>query len=70
LSRAVPWYPVLGNHDYGFGASGVQAQIDRTDAHVRDDDLWVFPATNYSRAFRSGNVSVQIVFVDTTTVSL
>ena len=67
LIRRLPWYPVFGNHDYGFGASGVQAQIDRYEA--LDDDLWVFPATNYSRVFRAGKVSVQIVFIDTTTLA-
>lgn len=64
----MPWYPVFGNHDYGFGASGVQAQIDRYEMHT-DDDLWTFPATNYSRIFRAGRVTVQIVFIDTTTLA-
>jgi hypothetical protein len=67
----IPWYPILGNHDYGGGASAVQAQIDRYQAH-EDDDIWTFPSTNYTRRFtipgKDGG-SVVIVFVDTTTLA-
>jgi hypothetical protein len=62
----VPWYPVFGNHDYGYGQTGVKAQIDKTAVN----DYWTFPSTNYSRRF---NVpmggTVHIVFIDTTTLA-
>jgi hypothetical protein len=54
---------LLGNHDYGYGAQGVQAQLDRTLI----DEYWSFPATNYSKTFdipEGGTVTV--VFIDTT----
>jgi hypothetical protein len=62
-SLRVSWYPVFGNHDYGYGAQGVQAQLDRTLI----DEYWSFPATNYSKTFdipQGGTVTV--VFIDTT----
>jgi hypothetical protein len=66
--RHVPWYTVLGNHDYGGGADGVQAQIDRTTATA--DDEWQTPAKNYSRTFHiPGGGSVAIVFIDSTTLA-
>jgi hypothetical protein len=67
----VPWYPVFGNHDYAGGAQGVQAQLDRAREHL-DDDIWEFPATNYSKTFPIPDGlggSVAIVFVDTTTLA-
>ena len=69
----IPWYPVFGNHDYGSGASAVQAQLDRYQEHA-DDDIWMFESTNYTRRFNSsgsGNdsVSVAVVFIDTTTLA-
>lgn len=70
-SLRIPWYPVFGNHDYGGGAAYVQAQLARTKEHL-DDDLWQFDATNYTKIFEipgSGGATVQIVFVDTTTLA-
>ncbi len=67
----IPWYPVFGNHDYGGGASGVRAQIERYQAH-EDDDIWTFPSTNYTRRFDipgEDGGSVVVVFVDTTTLA-
>ena len=66
----MPWYSVFGNHDYGYGASGVQAQIDRSESHY-DDDLWNMPSTNYSKVFAIGDTgeTVHIVFIDTTTLA-
>eukprot|EP01041_Mallomonas_annulata_P004372 gene4372-8705_t len=70
-SLRVPWYPVFGNHDYGYGATGVRAQIDRGTNHDEyGDDYWMLPSTNYSRSFDiPGGGSVHIVFVDTTTLA-
>jgi hypothetical protein len=49
-SLCIPWYAVLGNHDYGGGNSYSIAQVDRTHKHL-DDDLWQMPAKNYSQLF-------------------
>eukprot|EP01031_Cornospumella_fuschlensis_P030453 gene30453-36802_t len=70
-SLRIPWHPVFGNHDYGGGASAVQAQLQRSAEHT-DDDIWQFPAANYSKRFAIPgglNATVQIVFVDTTTLA-
>eukprot|EP01041_Mallomonas_annulata_P001341 gene1341-2590_t len=63
---SIPWYAVLGNHDYGYGSKGVDAQIARTES----GELWKMPSTNYTARFEipSGG-SVQIVFIDTTTLA-
>jgi tartrate-resistant acid phosphatase type 5 len=58
----------IGNHDYGFGLSGISAQIDRTTSG--DDDLWTMPSTNYTQIFSiGGGATLQIVFIDTTTLA-
>lgn len=69
-SLNIPWYAVLGNHDYGYGQQGVQAQIDRTWLDTDGASTWVMPATNYTQRFDipSGGY-VQIVFIDTTTLA-
>jgi hypothetical protein len=67
----IPWYPVLGNHDYGYGATGVLAQLERSNLHT-DDDAWEMPSTNYTKIFPipgSTNGTVQIIFIDTTTLA-
>ena len=66
----VSWYPIFGNHDYGYGLSGIEAQIQRYRDHV-DGDLWQFPATNYSKTFSipGGNGTVTVIFIDTTTLA-
>lgn len=64
----IPWYPVFGNHDYGYGVTGVRAQLDRTSQNP--DGAWQFPATNYTKSFDiPGGGRVQIIFVDTTTLA-
>jgi len=66
---AMKWYGVVGNHDWGYGWTGVQAQIDRTTA--TDDDMWEMPSTNYTRIIElaGGQGSLVIVSVDTTTLA-
>ena len=70
-SLRIPWHPVFGNHDYGGGASAVQAQLQRSAEHT-DDDIWQFPQQFYSQRYRIAGEqggSVLIVFVDTTTLA-
>ena len=71
-SLSIPWYPVLGNHDWGYGLTGVKAQIERTTVH-ENDDFWVMPSTNWSKVFRSSDaddaVTLQVIFIDTTTLA-
>lgn len=67
----IPWYPVFGNHDYGYGSQGVQAQIDRSREHI-DDDTWSLEATNYTKTFdisEEQGGTVHIVYIDTTTLA-
>jgi len=71
----IPWYPVFGNHDYTGGSNAVQAQLQRTQAHV-DDDIWMMESTNFTKRFEfqpsadnATIVSVGIVFIDTTTLA-
>lgn len=65
---AVPWYPVLGNHDYGYGSSGAMIQIARTKEFP--SGYWQMPSTNYSKTYviPTGG-TVRIVYIDTTTLA-
>jgi len=56
--------------DYGYGLTGVKAQLQRTQNHT-DDDTWIFPSTNYTKVFPipGSQDTVAIVFVDTTTLA-
>lgn len=67
-SLKIPWYGILGNHDYGSGLSGVQGQLSRAREHI-DDDLWEMPSTNYSLFTLVGEVSVFIAAIDTVTLA-
>lgn len=64
----IPWYPIFGNHDYGGGASYVEAQLDRTREKV--DQYWKFYGRNYSQIFTipSGGM-VEVIFIDTVTLA-
>ena len=65
----VPWYTVLGNHDYG-SASNAEAQINRYKRNDNDDNNWIMPSHNYTKNFEiAGGGSVRIVFIDTTTLA-
>jgi len=56
--RAVPWYSVLGNHEYGYN---VQAQIDLSDIYP----TWVMPARYYTkRVSLSPSQHLSMIFLD------
>lgn len=55
----LPWYPVLGNHEY---RGNTQAVLDY--AHV--SRRWMMPARYYTKAFSDDGVSVRFVLLDTT----
>ena len=55
----VPWYPILGNHEY---RGNTQAVID----YSRVSRRWQMPARYYSKVFEDDGASLRIVFVDTT----
>jgi hypothetical protein len=74
----IPWYPVLGNHDYGGGRSYAYAQIQRY-LDRGQEGYWEMSSTNYSHTFefecldetdgRTKKGSVTIIFIDTTTLA-
>ena len=55
----MPWYPILGNHEY---RGNTQAVIDYSQVSRR----WQRPARYYSKVFEDDGVSLRVVFVDTT----
>ena len=55
----VPWYPILGNHEY---RGNTQAVVDYSQVSRR----WQMPARYYSKVFEDDGVSLRVVFVDTT----
>ena len=56
--RAVPWYSVLGNHEYGYN---VQAQIDLSNIYPS----WVMPARYYTkRVSLSSSQHLSMIFLD------
>lgn len=54
-----------GNHDYGYGESGIKAQIAMTDS----SKYWSFPDCCYTKTFSFQGGQVGIVFLDTTTLA-
>ena len=54
----IPWYPVLGNHEY---RGNTQAVIDYSWVSRR----WEMEGRYYSKVFEDDGVSVRIVFIDT-----
>ena len=59
----VPWYPIMGNHDYYGG--NPQAQIDYTKYQM--DSRWTFPDYQYSRVWEipGSTKTLEIVFINT-----
>ena len=55
----VPWYPVLGNHEY---RGNTQAVLDYSQVSRR----WQMPALYYSKVFEDDGVTLRVVFMDTT----
>jgi len=71
ILQGIPWHPAFGNHDLGYGDTGIQAQIDRTSATTNDDNgEWQFPSPYYTVSYDiPGGGFVQVIVVDTTTLS-
>ena len=62
----VPWYPVMGNHDY-YGQNP-QPEIDYTKEHR--DSRWTFPDYQYTRVWEipGSTKTLQIVFINSVTL--
>lgn len=54
----LPWYPVLGNHEY---RGNTQAVLDYSKVSRR----WVMPARYYTRVFRDKGMTLRVVWIDT-----
>ena len=55
----IPWYPILGNHEY---RGNTQAVLDYAQVSRR----WQMPARYYSKVFEGDSTSVRVIFLDTT----
>lgn len=55
----LPWYPVCGNHEY---RGNTQAVVDYSKVSRR----WEMPAKYYTKVIDGDDVTVRLVFVDTT----
>jgi tartrate-resistant acid phosphatase type 5 len=63
----VSWYAVLGNHDYGYGYTGIAAQLEGPST---DDNNWHLPANDYIKTFPLPDGGyIAIVFIDTVTLA-
>ena len=65
-STEVPWYLILGNHDY-YGLHTPLAQVDYTTSALNSDSRWNLPDNFYTKIFNVPNSdkTLQIFFVDT-----
>lgn len=69
----IPWYAVLGNHDYGKGLTtpktSAQAQI--LYSRLKVDPRWNMPDHNYTKIVQIPNSRrrIQLVFIDTCRLS-
>lgn len=54
----IPWYPILGNHEY---RGNTQAVLDYSGVSRR----WEMPARYYTRVFEEDGVTVRFVMIDT-----
>lgn len=55
----IPWYPILGNHEY---RGNTQAVLDYTDISAR----WEMPDRYYTCVIENDGVTVRLVMIDTT----
>lgn len=55
----IPWYPILGNHEY---RGNTQAVIDYSKVSRR----WQMAGRYYTKVFSDDNTSLRIIFLDTT----
>ena len=65
-STEVPWYLILGNHDY-YGAHTPLPQIQYTNSLQNSDKRWNMPSNFYNKVFTvpGSKRTVEIFFVDT-----
>ncbi len=54
----LPWYPILGNHEY---RSNSQAVIDYTNVSAR----WRMPDRYYTKVLENDDITVRLVMIDT-----
>ena len=55
----IPWYPILGNHEY---RGNTQAVLDYSNVSRR----WQMTARYYSKVFEEDGATLRVVFIDTT----
>ena len=54
----IPWYPVMGNHEY---RGNTQAVLDYAQVSAR----WEIPARYYTKVLENDDVTVRLVMIDT-----
>lgn len=54
-----PWYAICGNHEY---RGNTQAVLDYSNVSRR----WNMPARYYAKTFSDGDITVKVIFLDTT----
>ncbi|MBM6780517.1 metallophosphoesterase [Bacteroides mediterraneensis] len=54
----IPWYPILGNHEY---RGNTQAVLDYAQVSAR----WEMPARYYTKVLENDDVTVRLVMIDT-----
>jgi len=60
-SLQVPWYPILGNHDYH---GNIAAQVERT--YLQGEHIWKMPSTYYTMNYNVPDGGIMsIVYIDT-----
>jgi acid phosphatase len=60
-----PWYPILGNHDYGINP---QVQIDYYKQ--KKDNRWIMPSRYYNVKHTYDNKKIEIICLDTNELDL
>lgn len=57
----IPWYPILGNHEY---RGNTQAVLDYASVSRR----WMMPSRYYCKVFQDGEVTMRVVMIDTSPI--